>query len=102
LFAQVEGDVMGEGDKGIANAMIRASDSLGKLVDTASTDNRGFYNFRRLKPGRYNITAQAAGYIPSGIIEVKVEKEYNRANDWDDIYYAVRVNIRLKPDKSKK
>jgi hypothetical protein len=102
LLAQIEGDVTDQNNKGIANAVITATDYTGKLIDTAVTDKRGFYFFKTLKSGKYNIEAKAAGYISLVFKNVEVEKESNMTSEWDDTYYAVRLDIILKLTKSQK
>lgn len=102
LLAQVEGDVVDPNDIGIGKAILTATDSTGKLIDTATTDKRGFYFFKSLKPGRYNIEAKADGYTAYIFENIVVKKEYNRANEWDDTYYAIRLDFILKPKNPRK
>ena len=48
-FCQLEGDVLDQNNKSVNNAIVIATDSTGKLVDTVKTDDRGFYFFKKLK-----------------------------------------------------
>lgn len=100
-FAQVEGDVKDKNNLRIQNGIVSATDTTGLLIDTAMTDNRGFYFFKNLKPGKYYIEAKAEGYATAVIKNVVVKKELNRANEWDDSYYSVRINIVMTASKKK-
>ena len=50
--AQIQGDVVDQKNKGIVNAILIATDTIKKVADTVKSDNRGFYVFNRLKPGK--------------------------------------------------
>jgi hypothetical protein len=99
LLAQVEGEVVGPNGIGIAKAILTATDSTGRLIDTTMTDKRGFYCFKTLKPGQYSIEARAEGFIPDLLKNIVVKKEFNRTNERDDTYYAIRLDITLTPSK---
>ena len=102
LQAQMEGSVRDQNDQGIIKASIVATDSTGKVIDTASTDKRGFYRLTKLKPGKYNIEVKAEGFTPAVFKAVEVEKELKMTSDWDHTYYAVRLDITLKTGPPKK
>ena len=98
-FGQIEGDVVDQKEKGISNAIITAIDSTGKVIDTVKTDKRGFYFFKTLKTGKYNIEVKAFGFLPAIYKNIEVEKVSNLQDEYDDTYYAVRLNITLTPAK---
>jgi Carboxypeptidase regulatory-like domain len=99
-FAQVEGDVVDEKEKAITTAVITATDSTGKVVDTVKTDERGFYNFRKLKPGKYKIEVKATGF-QTHAQTISVLPTPKDANDADDTYYAEVLDFILKRPKPK-
>lgn len=98
-FAQIEGDVADQKDKGVPNAFIIATDSAGKVVDTVKSDERGFYEFKGLRLGKYIIKAKAAGFLPAVYKNVEVNASPVGANEGDDTYYAIRLDIALTPAK---
>jgi hypothetical protein len=100
-FNQVEGDVTDDKNKAITNAVITATDSTGKTVDIVKTDERGFYFFRKLKPGKYKIEAKAPGFV-NAIHSVRVNRAPADANDNDDTYYAETLDIILRRPKPAK
>jgi hypothetical protein len=94
-FSQIEGNVFDQKENGIANATVTAIDSTGKLIVTDSSDNRGFYSLKGLKPGKYKIETRAAGFLLSLKKNVDVPKEATAPNQGYDTYYAIRVDITL-------
>ena len=98
--AQIQGGVFDPTEKGIANAMVIAIDSTRGFADTVKTDNRGFYSFRGLKPGKYKIEAKAPGFLSSVFSNIEAREE---GPDDDvvrnDISNATRLEIVLKPAK---
>lgn len=100
-FGQLEGDVLDQNNKTVINAIVIATDSTGKVVDTAKTDERGFYFFKKLTPGRYKIEAKAPGFQPAKYT-VQIETAPKDANDTDDTYYAETLDIILTRPKTMK
>lgn len=100
-FCQLEGDVLDQTGKVITNAIVIATDSTGKVADTAKTDERGFYFFKKLKPGKYKIEALAQGFQPA-ILTIRIEPAPKNANDTDDTYYAETLDIILTRPKTTK
>lgn len=98
-LGQVEGDVTDDKNKPITNAVITAMDSTGKSVDTVKTDERGFYFFKKLKPGNYKIVAKAPGFV-NAILTIRVHTAPADANDNDDTYYAETLDIILTRPKT--
>ena len=97
-FSQVQGDITDPKDKGIPNAMIIATDSVTKSVDTVKSDSRGFYSFDKLKPGKYKIEVKAVGF-QTAVIENIVVKEGDIGLVEDDLYNGQRLDITLNPAK---
>ncbi|HNR17662.1 MAG TPA: carboxypeptidase-like regulatory domain-containing protein [Chitinophagaceae bacterium] len=97
-FSQVEGDVTDDKNKGITNVVITATDSTGKTLDTVKTDERGFYFFLKLKPGKYKIEAKAPGFV-NATHTIRVNTAPADSNDNDDTYYAETLDIILKRPK---
>ena len=97
-FSQVQGDVTDPKDKGIPNAIIIATDSVKKSVDTVKSDSRGFYSFDHLKPGNYKIEIKAVGF-QTAVIKDIVVKEGEIGLVEDDLYNGQRLNITLLPAK---
>ncbi|NOT51858.1 MAG: carboxypeptidase regulatory-like domain-containing protein [Chitinophagaceae bacterium] len=100
-FCQLEGDVLDQTNKAITNAIVIATDSTGKVVDTVKTDQRGFYFFKKLKQGKYKIEGKAPGFQPA-IYTIRIEETPKDANDGDDTYYAETLDIILKRPKTTK
>jgi len=98
---QLEGDVLDQSNKTVINAIIIATDSTGKVVDSVKTDERGFYFFKKLKPGKYKIEAKAPGFQPA-IHTVRIDPAPKDANDTDDTYYAETLDIILTRPKTTK
>lgn len=97
--AQIEGGVSGIDGKGIANAMVIATDT-NKMADTVLADNRGFYAFNSLKMGKYKVEVKAAGFINAVFENVKVIKEISDANAGSkDVSSATRLNVLLLRNK---
>lgn len=99
-FGQVEGDVMDEKETAITNAVLIAKDSSGRS-DTVQTDKRGFYCFRKLKPGNYTIEVKATGF-QSMTQMIEVLPTPKDANEADDTYYAEVLDFILKRPKTGK
>jgi hypothetical protein len=97
-YAQIQGDVVDTREKGIHNAMIIAIDSLTRTADTVKSDNRGFYEFKGLKPGKYKIEVKAAGFKPA-FVENIVVKEGDIGAYEIDLYRGQRLDITLSPAK---
>ena len=98
VFGQIQGDIADINEKGISNAIIIATDSLTKVADTVRSDNRGFYDFKKLKPGKYKIEVKAQGYKPA-IIENVIVKEGDVGYFERDLYRGQRIDITLSPAK---
>jgi hypothetical protein len=94
-FAQIEGDIVDEKDEGVPNAIIIASDSTGKVIDTVKSDKRGYYEFKGLRSGKYIIKAKVPGFVSAVYQNIEVSAAPTRANDGDDTYYAIRLDISL-------
>ena len=102
-LGQIQGGVYNEKKQGIANALIIAKDTVGTIIDSVRTDKRGFYEFRVLKKGKYNIEANAPGYTSKVFknIIVLIEESTERSPR-DDISSAIRLEIFLTPVKGSK
>ena len=98
--AQIQGGVFNQKGEGIPNAIIIATDSVRKSIDTAWSDKRGFYIFRVLKLGKYKIEAKAPCFNPSVYENVEVNEEESSENTGkNDESFATRLEIILKPAK---
>jgi hypothetical protein len=97
-FSQIQGDINDPKEKGIPNAMIIATDSVRRSVDTVKSDSRGFYSFDKLKPGNYKIEVKAVGF-QMAIIKDIVVKEGDIGMVEDDLYHGQRLDITLNPAK---
>lgn len=98
-FAQIQGGVFDQKKQGISNALITASDTNRVVIDSVRSDNRGFYIFKGLKPGKYRIEAKATGFRPSVYENIKANAEDpDEETGRDDISNATRLEIFLKPD----
>jgi Carboxypeptidase regulatory-like domain len=64
-FTQIQGGVFDQKKSGISNALVIASDTSGKVIDSVRSDKRGFYMFNGLTSGKYRIEAKAMGFLPS-------------------------------------
>ncbi|TAL50705.1 MAG: carboxypeptidase regulatory-like domain-containing protein [Chitinophagaceae bacterium] len=99
-YSQIEGDIEDSNSKGIADAVITATDTTGKLVATVRSDKRGFYFFNGLKIGKYKIEVKAPGFKDAVYENVKVRIEIRSEKEGNDISAATRLDIALKPLKS--
>ena len=100
VFAQIQGDVLDPKDKGVTNAIITATDSASKTVDTVKVDKRGFYEFTGLKPGTYTIEARAPGFRSAIRKNIEITKEYTGSiQGEEDLYRGLRIDFVLTPAK---
>jgi hypothetical protein len=96
-IGQIEGDVADTSGKGIANAVIVATDTT-NVTDSVMTDSRGFYEFKKLKKGKYSIEVKAAGFITGLYEKAEVTKESSNTNTGrKDISSALRLDFILAP-----
>ena len=100
LFGQVEGSITDESEHAIANARVTALDVKGIIADTATSDERGFYAFSKLKKGSYTIRAKATGFQNSIKENVKVIVEIEANKIRNDVTGVTRLNFILKAGKS--
>lgn len=98
--SQIQGDVVDNNDKGVPKAIIIATDSVRNTADTVMSDERGFYHFKGLKPGKYRIEAKAAGFRTAVFqaIEVK-DGDTGVVEGEEDFYRGQRLDITLTPAK---
>jgi hypothetical protein len=102
-FTQIQGDVIDSKDKGIPNAFVVAIDSVRNTSDTVNTDQRGFYEFKNLKPGKYKIEVKASGFIVSTVENIIVnEGDIGAVKGAEDLYRGQRLDIVLTPRKVSK
>jgi hypothetical protein len=97
--AQIQGGVYNEKKQAIPNALIIAKDTLDNIIDSVRSDKRGFYFFKSLKKGKYNIEANAAGFIVKLFKKVEVlnEEPAEEPPGRNDISGATRLEIYLVP-----
>ncbi|HWR32513.1 MAG TPA: carboxypeptidase-like regulatory domain-containing protein [Chitinophagaceae bacterium] len=101
--SQIQGDVVGNNDKGVPNAIIIATDSIRNAADTVKSDSRGFYQFKGLKPGKYKIVAKAAGFRTAVYENVEVKEGDTGAVEGEEDYYrGQRLDVFLTPAKAPK
>lgn len=98
-FAQIQGDIVDQNNKGVPNATIIATDSLKNKVDTARSDNRGFYSFNGLAPGKYKIQIKAAGFKLVVLPNIVIKEGETGAIVGGDLYNGQRLDIVLSPAK---
>jgi hypothetical protein len=97
--AQIEGAITDSTDKAIAKAMIIATDSTNILADTVYSDDRGFYEFKKLKPGKYNISVKAAGFQKAVFEKITARARLREHSEYYDISNATRLDIILAKPK---
>ena len=98
--AQIEGNVVDTAGKAIPGAVIIAVDSINKRSDTAMSDKRGFFTFRKLKRGDYKVVITAAGFQNSVNEKIVVENESPADNPGgDDISNATWLEIVMRRPK---
>lgn len=97
-YGQIHGDITDQNDKGILNAVIIATDSVTLMADTVKTDRRGFYEFKRLKPGKYRMEVKATGFKTAVVEDIKV-KEGDTGIMELDVYRGQRIDVTLSPAK---
>jgi hypothetical protein len=103
VLAQVQGGVFDEKKQGIANAFLIAKDTTGNIIDTIRSDKRGFYSFKSLKKGKYNIEARATGFTPKIFEKIEViNEDTGETNGRNDISGATRLEVYLIPAKTRK
>jgi hypothetical protein len=98
--AQLEGEVTDQNNKGLANVIILATDSTGKVVDSARTDTSGLYVFSLLQGGKYKVEAKARGFLTAVFKNVSLAQPLKPHDPWDDSYYAIRLDIVLQKPKT--
>jgi hypothetical protein len=99
VYGQIEGVVIDKKKFVIPNAIIIAMDSTGRAIDTVRSGERGGYAFKGLKPGKYNVEAMATGYLHTIYKNIEVSNPSEEADEGDDTYYAIRLDIVLNPGK---
>ena len=100
VFAQIQGDVTDQNEKAVPNVLIVAVDSSRAVIDTVKSDNRGFFSFNRLSPGKYVIQAKAPGYKPVIFQNIIVKEGETGIILGGDLYSGQRLNITLTAAKS--
>jgi hypothetical protein len=99
--SQIQGGVLNEKKQGIADALLIARDTVGNIIDSVRSDKRGFYTFKLLKKGKYNIEASAIGFTLKVFKNIEViNEEPAEKNERDDISGATRLEIVLTPTKT--
>jgi hypothetical protein len=99
-FAQIQGGVYDEKKQGIPNALLIARDTTVKILDSVSTNKRGYYSFKSLKKGKYNIEVKASGFNSRIYESIEViNEEPLEKNAIRDISGATRLEIFLTPVK---
>ena len=99
-LTQIQGGVFNEKKEGIPNALLIAKDTVGNIVDSVRSDKRGFYAFKILKKGKYNIEATAPGFTLKVFKNIEVfNEEPEEQNGRNDISGATRLEIVLTPVK---
>src|SRR5881392_1043506 len=63
--ASIQGEVKDQSGAGVANAKIQIVNTATGVSAIATSDDSGNYSFVSLAPGRYKITAEAAGFSKS-------------------------------------
>ncbi|HET9744433.1 MAG TPA: carboxypeptidase-like regulatory domain-containing protein [Chitinophagaceae bacterium] len=101
-FSQIEGDVRSTNNDRIPKAIIIALDTLGNGIDSVITDNKGFYSFINLKPGKYLIEAKAVGYQNRLYKNIVANERIVKRKADNDVSNATRLQIVLVPAKTPK
>lgn len=101
-FSQIEGLISGKNKVGIQNVLVITSDSTGKVIDTTRSDSLGGYAFIGLRPGKYNVEARASGFQIGTYRNIIVAIPPEGSDENSDTYYAIRLDIILKPGKDQK
>ncbi|MEP6617515.1 MAG: carboxypeptidase-like regulatory domain-containing protein [Ginsengibacter sp.] len=94
-FGQIEGVVIDQKKIAILDAIIIVTDTTGKAIDTVKSDKRGAYAFKSLKPGKYNVEAKMAGFLPAIYKNIEITTAPEGTDEHDDTYYAIRLDIKL-------
>ena len=97
-YGQIHGSITDQDDKGITNVLIIATDSVTHKADTVKPDNRGFYEFKTLKPGKYMMEVKATGFKTAVIEDIKV-KDGDTGIMELDFYRGQRIDVTLSPAK---
>lgn len=101
--SQIQGGVFNEKKEGIPNALLIAKDTVGNIVDSVRSDKRGFYAFKILKKGKYNIEVNASGFNSKIFKNIEVlNEEPEEQIGRNDISGATRLEIFLSPSKNPK
>ena len=99
-FSQIQGGVFNEKKEGIPNALLIAKDTIVNIIDSVRSDKRGFYGFKLLKKGKYNIEAIASGFTLKVFKNIEVlNEEPEEQTERNDISGATRLEIILSPSK---
>lgn len=98
--SQIEGDITDNDGKFLTKIMITATDSLSKKTDTVWSDNRGFYYFPKLKPGKYELQVNTKGFERFVSKYIIVTLPPPNSDEGTDTYYAVRYYIVLRVAKA--
>ena len=93
--AQVEGGITDAGGKKITAALLVAYNSEGKVADSVRSDKAGFFEFKKLVPGKYAIEVKATGYKTAKEENVEVRFAYKARSGRNDLSGATRLDIVL-------
>jgi hypothetical protein len=93
---QVEGQVIDENEKAQPNISLSITDTSGKVISTAKSDNLGFFGFKNLQPGRYVVKANVVSFRPA-IYYVRVTETQKEAEGEDDMIDPTWLYVVLRP-----
>ena len=93
--AQVEGGVTDATGKKIVGVLLVAYDPEQKLADSTRSDKAGFFEFKKLVPGKYTIEVKATGYKPAKEEDVEVRFPYKPTSGRNDLSGATRLDFIL-------
>ena len=99
MKGQIEGNIVDLKNSRMPDVIVIAADSVTNISDTVWSDKRGFYFFKRLKPGKYKLVAKTPGYDPNVSKYILVSAPPAKSDEGDDTYYAIRYDITLVPAK---
>src|SRR5687768_10427258 len=100
--SQIEGNVLDTAGKYIADVIIIAMDSVNNVSDTVKSDKTGYFIYKKLKKGEYNITAKVPGFQSATYQNITVNNEFDDRKSGDDISNATWLEIILQRPKGPK
>jgi hypothetical protein len=91
-FIHIQGNALDSADRALSRSVVRLRDARhGRVVETATTDQAGLFDFERVDPGSYIVELMGPGQA------VLAASELLHVNAGESISVVVKLPLELKP-----